>query len=212
MKKIILLSTIFLSACGFMSFDAPTGFDDSKNVIHSSWESSQIDHATQKDFIRFISNLSYVYLDIARDEHLSFKPNTKTIKSGSIIHNTEEVSGQFVEHRYKVNFNAKNSEYIWVSLPSTVTLKKYNNQKLRMGTKLKLTFKDKRLVTNLSIYFGSGLAYKMALLSGSRNIWNEHHHKEMSNAVQIFTYLKQSDQLYKAPNSWNIKAIENKLK
>lgn len=165
---------------------------------------------SESDFFRFIENLKYVYLDLARGEHKTFQPDSEAIGNGTSITNSEQTGKQFVIHRYRVEVDKNIHSVRWVSNPSVVEMLPWGF-KLEIATVLTMKFDDGTLRTQLDLVFGSKRDLDQSLRSDLKELWGAHNEREMSNACRILLYLKTSGQLYNNPSTWRINDIQDSL-
>ncbi|TGK13800.1 hypothetical protein EHO60_00115 [Leptospira fletcheri] len=193
----------------FVDGKPPSDLNDLKYKYTFSFEEKK--NRPTEIFYRFHENLAGLYQDFARKEHLSFSVADNKIVNGSMITNTEESGGQWIQHQYKVSIDRKKGFIEWVSPESVVLIKRWNLE-MKVATILRFYVSKNSIREELTIAFGSERDYKAALSEKSDEIWRKHNQREMENAFLIADYLVTSGQIYKNPAEWNIHPLRERIR
>jgi hypothetical protein len=207
-----LIPLILCSSCASLFVDgkAPENINDLKYTIVLKYAKSYPDQDPNV-FYRFHENLKAFYLDFAQKEHLTFSVDGDKIIDRSVIRNTEESGGQYLEHRYTVHIDKDAGLVEWISPNTLVRITKWNLE-MHVATILRFHVSRQQISEELVIAFGSQRDLNAAMGEHTDAIWKRHNAREMENAFMIADYLASSRQLANDPSTWNIDPIRAKLK
>lgn len=137
----------------------------------------------------FLKNLKDEYLNLSTG-HIKFDVKTKdgTIAKNALIENEEQAGGQYVKHEYTVtNFDEEKCELDMESPQSKVLgnflCKSYETE---VKTKVQFHFKEEDVFhSKLSLKFAGKVNLFLALMVGTKKIWQNHFREEIAKGAKI---------------------------
>ncbi|WP_460671374.1 hypothetical protein [Larkinella ripae] len=133
--------------------------------------------------------------------HQTFEiTNGSRLEEGSSIHCEETAGNQQVIHRYKVERLVSNQSLYYVSKPSVSYINGNKHRPFKSNTHVQYTLaavsaNQTALTTTVIIQFPSSFAKLLAILSGTRKLWQAHVVEETTGLKRVIESLVVSERL-----------------